>query len=98
MSIHRMKKRITRQAVNSPSAPRGIMRGGASVATNDVVTGISGMRWVIDPKLSVIEDIEALGAEFEISFAKDLEVLQKRKIEIRTRGISERIPPAVSEG
>ncbi len=55
------------------------------------------MRWVIDPELRVVEDIESLGAEFEIAFSENFEVFQEGDIEIYAAGIAHRISSAISK-
>ena|ERR1700740_1030756 len=98
MSVHRMQKGISRQAIDSASSRGRILNVGGAVAADDVVAGISRMRWIVDPKLRVVENVESFGAEFEIALAENLKMLQQRKIEIRAAGIVQRIASAISEG
>src|SRR5262249_24591615 len=74
------------------------MLTGAAVTPNDVVSRIAGVRWIVDAKLRVVENIEPLGTKLDVSLAQDLEVLQQGEVEIRAAGIVHRVPPAVSEG
>ena len=98
MGVHRVQEGITRQAIDPASPSGGIMRRSASVAANDIVSGIPGMRRVVDPGLRVVEKIERSGAEFEIEFAKNFEVFQQRSIEVNAAGIVQRITPRIPEG
>ena len=77
MGIHRMEKGIAGQAVRSATARSRIVGAGAAIAANDVVAGIAGVRWIVDSKLRVVEDVESLGTELKISLAEDFEVLQQ---------------------
>ena len=98
VGIHRMKEGVTGQTVDATPSRGGIVGTGGAVATNDVVTGIAGMRGVIKSELRVVEDVECLGSELQISLlAEDFEMFQQRKIEIYAAGIVERIATAISE-
>ena len=87
MSIHRMQKGVTRQAIDPTSACSGVTDAGAAVTPDDVIACISGMRRVIDPKLGVVKDVERFGAEFEITFSENFEVFQQGNVEICAQGI-----------
>src|SRR5215470_8801773 len=82
--VHRMKKRVTRQAIHSTTARSRIHRAGASVTADDVVAGIPRMRGVIDAKLRMVEDVESFDAELKVPFAENLEMLDEGEIEIRS--------------
>jgi hypothetical protein len=97
VGVHRMKKRITRKTIYSASASGRIIRSGGAIAANHVVAGVAGVRWVIDSELRVVEDVEGLGAELEISLAENFEMFQEGNVEICASGVIERIAPAVSE-
>src|SRR5215469_3056001 len=98
MGIHRMKEGVAGQTVDATASRCGIVGTGGTVATNDVVTGVAGMRGVINSELRVVEDIECLGSELQISLlAEDFEMFQQREIEIYAAGIVERIATAISE-
>jgi hypothetical protein len=93
VSIHGMEKRtsskaIHGRAVQSASANSRIISCGRitvygpAVASDHVVAGISRMGGVVNPELRVVENVERLGAEFNISLAENLEMFQQGKIEI----------------
>lgn len=92
-----MEEGIARQAIGATPAGRRIISSGGAVAANHIVARITGMRWVGDSKLRVVEDVEALGAKLDVALAKNLEVFQDRKIEIGAAGIVQRIAPAAPE-
>ena len=73
------------------------MRAGAAVTANDVVSGIAGVRWIVDAKLRVVENIKSLSTELDVPLAEDFEMFQQGKIEIGAPGIVERIAPAGPE-
>lgn len=51
------------------------MRASVAKAANDVVSGVAWVRWIVDSKLSVVKDVESFGAELDIAFAENFEVL-----------------------
>jgi hypothetical protein len=74
MGVHWVQKGITGQAVDATSAGHRIANISAAITADNVVAGISGMRWVIDPELGVVEHIEPFHTELEIPLAKNIEV------------------------
>jgi hypothetical protein len=64
--IERMQKRRSGYAIGS-SAPEtsGVQRAG--IATDDIVSTAARVIRVVDPELSVIENVEGLGPELELS-------------------------------
>ena len=97
MGVHRVQKGITGQAIDSASSCSRIANVGAAITADYVVPGIARMRWVIDSKLRVVEDVESFDAEFEIALAENVEVFQEGSIEIHAAGIVERIASAISK-
>src|SRR5580658_145224 len=98
MGVHRVQKRIASQAIHSASARSRIVGAGAAIAANYVVSRVARMRRIVDSKLGMVENVEALGTEFQVPFAKDFPMLQERRIEIGTGGIIERIAAAITKG
>jgi len=95
MRVHRMEEGTSCQAILSATSSGRIIDGGAPVASDHVIAGISGVRRVVDPELRVVENVECFSAEFEFALVENLEVLEERKIEIRAAGIVERISSAI---
>src|SRR3974390_3874192 len=82
MGVNRVKERVAGQAINATSASSRIIDVCVAVAPDDVIPGISGVGGIEDSKLRVVEDIECFCSKFQVSFAEDLEMLQKRQVEI----------------
>src|ERR1700722_8154935 len=97
VGIHGMQERVTGHAVDAPAPGRGIAGRSAAITPYDVISRVAGMRWIVDSELRVVENIEGLGAEFEIALAEDLEMFQEGHVEIDAAGIVGGVAAAIAE-
>ena len=97
MSVHRMEKRASGQAVHSTPPTGRIVDVRPAVTPDDVIACIPGVRRVVDSELSVVENVERFGAEFDIALAENFEMLQQGDIEICATRICDRVSSATSE-
>jgi hypothetical protein len=75
--VYRMKKRIACQAIHSAAARSRVLRVRGSIASDDVVAGIAGMRRVVDSELRVVEDVESFDAKLQVPFPENLEMFDQ---------------------
>jgi len=67
MRINRMEEGISREAIRCRAVGVPAARGRqirSAITANDIACGIAFV-WVVDPKLSVIEDVKGLNAELK---------------------------------
>ena len=76
MGVYRMQERVAGQTINAAPAGRRVLSASSAIAANHVITRAPWVRWIVDAKLGVIENIEPLRTEFKVSLSENLEVLQ----------------------
>src|SRR5450631_415889 len=97
VSIDRMQKRVAGQAVGLRIA--GCVECLNSVATDRVIGAISEVRaGVVNPELSMVEDVENLRAKLEAGAFLHLEGFHQRHIEVPAAGVVEQVASGVAEG
>src|ERR1700683_3088652 len=94
-----MEKGIADEATPVAGAIAGIARRilGSSVATDDVVRRVAAVG-IVNSKLSVIENVECLGAQLEAGGLACAEMLEQGHVKIQTAGIVKEIAAGVAEG
>src|SRR6202020_3562857 len=74
---------------------RGIHR--TCIATDYVVSATTRVVRIVNPELSLIQNIEGLSAELEIAGFPYLEVLQDRNIGVKPARIIQEVPACITE-
>src|SRR5579863_6275546 len=97
MCIQRVQEGSSGDAIGSSALKPGrVDRTG--VTTDYVVSAAARIVGIVNPELSVIENIEGLGTEFKLSRFPDLKVFQQREVEVQTAWIIQEIPARIPEG
>src|SRR5277367_6213006 len=98
MGVNRTQKGISLEAIcaTGRSIYKSRGAGGPSVTANLVVRVVSAVR-IEDSELSVVENIECLGAEFERCSFAGVEVLQQSHVEVQSAWVIHEITPRVAE-
>src|SRR5215471_9452251 len=96
MGVHWMQKRGSGNAVGCRAfVPR--REGRTAVTTDDVVSGAAGIVRIVDAEFGVIEDVEGLGAKFQLSCFRYSETFGEGHVEIDLTRVVQKIPAGISK-
>ena len=97
MRIQRVQERSSIHAIASASTKSGGIKR-ARIATDHVVSTAARVIGIVDPELSVIENVEGLSTELNFAGFPNLEMFQHRHVEVRPSRIIQEVPASIPEG
>src|SRR5262245_2005002 len=92
-----MQERISSDAVRAARGGKPCAVVGPAIATDHIAAGIAQVR-VVDPELSMVEEIECLSAKFQHASLTDYVVLQNAEIEVGAMRIVQNVTARIPEG
>src|SRR5258708_23650448 len=98
MSIERVQKGSTGNAIRATLRLKPGRIHGTGIATDDVVSATSRVIGVVYPELSVIENVKNFETKLNLARLRDLKVLQHCHVDVHAHRIILEVSPSTAGG